>query len=961
MRSIRLLISSAALAALLATGCGDGHVKYPTTDSALKLDRVVLYRNGVGYFERIGDVDGDMLRIRVRKDQVNDLLKSLTVVERKGGKAVSVSMPLDPQSWANAALATLQPGRGNLAEVLDALRGTSVSLSTSDGSMSGRIVMVEEVVGEPSDNNGELGAPPLPMAPTRDHRVTLLDGDQMRVVLLSKIHGVTLEDGDLAMQFNRTLDASAGEGMFQQVEVDIRLTGSASHDLLVSYVVSAPIWKPTYRVVLPKDGKGKALLQGWAVVDNTSGEDWGNVSLGLTSGAPIAFRYDLHTPREVNRADLTESGVERQAQAMIGETSYSDKDGVPDEAPPPPPMAQPAPAAATPSMPMGRALEQGDMGGGYGVASNAPAKARGKHEGKKEKNWEEDEPRQQIDFDSLKRSTLAEAKSQAVSGLTRFDLDSRVTVPQGTSTMVALINADVEGEETFLYRPGTGAGPGFETNPYRVVRFRNATPFVLEPGPISIYSGGSFVGEGLSEAVGTNTSATIPFAVESGIMVTSTSKSDADELRLVKMSRGVLEVESFGRRTTTYQVKSQTKVDGFSVLIRHPKAGWNYELAKRPDGTEDLPDAYLVKVDVAQGKRDASLEVVEQTPESARKSASGINRRCRFSEKLIVASGAHARHPREAPADHRSSTRHRKDRREARRSPAPARRLGPTHERHAREPQVDEDLERCRQAPGRSHEAARRILEPSERPRKADGGARERAPREAHCARRQAPRPRDHRARLHEGHGAARARSGSVPFARAGTSAFARRRCPRGWTEAGPRAEARATAAAALKSDEKRALGEGARFASLRSALSTMGTRFASFRRQRGSGRSIGCSRDQHIERARAADFACAHDEPSRVAERVPRVAVKVRCSKRRTEEGERAGTPIVERASFAKKQTRPSIVALASRTPRCGDERLHGVGLDDRRFTASHGLTSPLHTLPKPRRPCIGQLPRSS
>jgi hypothetical protein len=127
----------------------------------------------------------------------------------------------------------------------------------------------------------------------------------MRVVRLSKVRGVKLKDGDLAMQFNRTLDASAGEGMFQQVEVSIRLAGASSHELLVSYVAAAPMWKPTYRVVLPKDGKGKALLQAWAVVDNTSGEDWRDITLGLTSGAPIAFRYDLHTPRDVARSDLT--------------------------------------------------------------------------------------------------------------------------------------------------------------------------------------------------------------------------------------------------------------------------------------------------------------------------------------------------------------------------------------------------------------------------------------------------------------------------------------------------------------------------------------------------------------------------------------------------------------------------------------------------------------------------------
>src|SRR5690606_26344547 len=87
---------------LALSGCGGGHrAEYPTVHDGLQLTRVVLYRNGVGYFERSGKVDGDILSIRVRKDQINDLLKSLTVVDRQSGKAVSVSMPLDPTTWAN--------------------------------------------------------------------------------------------------------------------------------------------------------------------------------------------------------------------------------------------------------------------------------------------------------------------------------------------------------------------------------------------------------------------------------------------------------------------------------------------------------------------------------------------------------------------------------------------------------------------------------------------------------------------------------------------------------------------------------------------------------------------------------------------------------------------------------------------------------------------------------------------
>jgi hypothetical protein len=639
MSSIRYLLLALAL-----TGCSHSGSKLPTTSSeTLKLTRVFLYRNGIGYFEREGHVDGDTLRIKVRKDQVNDLLKSLTVVNRRGGQAVSISMPLDPQTWANAALATLAPGRGNLAQVLDALRGTTVTLTAADRTIRGRIVMVEEITDEPDPSTARRGDRPQPAQ--KDHRITLMDETKMNVMRLSKVLAVTLEDGDLALQFHRSLDASAGEGMFQQVDVSIRLQGANAHDLLVSYVVAAPMWKPTYRVVLPQSGQGKALLQGWAVVDNVSGEEWRDVKLGLTSGAPIAFRYDLHTPRDVERADLTETGVRRQAAVAVGETTYA------EEPPAPPPMPTALASAAAPQMsaPSGRVEEEKADKKKEAVATAtrklsaakvAPAVARAKAAGAGAEMDEAvqalEKPREAppvVDLDSLRRSTLAQAKAAKVSGLTRFDLEPLVTVPDGASTMVAVVNQEVLGEETFLFRPG-GAGFGYESNPYRVVRFRNDTPFVLESGPIAIYSGGSFVGEGISEAVGAGTSATIPFAVEPGILVTSTVKDDNEEMRLIRILRGVLEVETFQRKTTAYTVKSQTSRPAFTVLVRHAKAGSNYTLVGRSKGTEDLPDAYLIPIEVP--RQQATSSVVEQTP-SRRSISIWEGRALPLLERLLVA------------------------------------------------------------------------------------------------------------------------------------------------------------------------------------------------------------------------------------------------------------------------------------------------------------------------------------
>ncbi len=618
--AIDMRIRPLLLLLTLCSGCA-GSFRMSPVQGALDLDAVVLYRNGIGYFERSGSVSGDTLSIKVRKDQVDDLLKSLTVVDREG-KVVSVSMPLDPASWSRAALATLRPGYGNLPNVLSAMAGTEIVAHTNSGHrIGGRIVMVEEVHNEPGssggDNPSRYGGGGL--EETRDHKLTLMAGPRMHVVRISQLRGFTIKDGDLAMQLHRTLDAAAGEGMFEQVEVQIHLDDARSHDLMLSYVVEAPMWKPTYRVVLA-DG-GRALLQGWAVVDNVSGEDWNDVELSLTSGSPIAFRYDLKTPRTVGRADLTARGTPRQAAVAMGETSYAEPESE-------------APMMEVSGSGRGMGIAgSGRGGGGYGAAAPKKSKSRssamedlsdadgvgyGRASSANGPRPAASPPSPDLSYESLRQSTLAQTRAREISGLTQVTVGSPVTVPDGASTMVAMINQDIAAEQVLMYKPG-GAGPGFERNPYRVVRFTNATDYVLESGPISVYESGSFVGEGLSKTVGAGESVTIPFSVEPSVGVTSTSAASSGKMRLLKIVRGVLEVETFHKHTTTWKVRLKEKAaQDLKVLIRHGRASRAHELERRPAGTEDVDGGYLVPVTVAKGGDRAELKIVERTPSTSK-------------------------------------------------------------------------------------------------------------------------------------------------------------------------------------------------------------------------------------------------------------------------------------------------------------------------------------------------------
>lgn len=601
-------LACALFAALsLLTSCAHTRTRYGATQSPLALSRVVLYRNGIAYFERQGVVDGDRLTLKVRKDQINDLLKSLTVIDRSSGKTLSVSIPLDPSAWQDAALAMLTPGRGRLAEVLDALRGTYVDVETDTRVAHGRIVMVERIEEPVEPQKNVL----IPRGPAEDHRLTLLHDGALEIVRLSHVKTIAIRQGDLVMQLDRHLDATAGEGMFQQVDVVVRLADDTKHDLVVSYVSEAPLWKPTYRLVLADDDSGKALLQAWAVVSNVSGENWDHVRLALTSGAPLAFRYDLHTPEDVERPDLTQSGVNKHAQVAFGEATYAEPPPPPAAVAPAPSMAPPAPLAEKESYEADEELA--DDAVVAQSASGAAAASRRRDMAKKMAVPPRAPAPSAVDLQALVQSGAPQTTARRVAGLTRFDLAERMTLPDGSASMVMLINQLVNGEETYLYKPG-GSGQGYEYNPYRVIRFNNGTDFVLEPGPISIYSGGSFVGEGLSEAIASQDNATIPFAAEPSIVVHSGATASGDAIKITKIVRGVIEVESFQRVTTTWTVSVKPRKEGYRVLVRQSRAGDLYTLVDPPKDTESLSDGYFIPVTVAPNQAEATLEVVERTP-----------------------------------------------------------------------------------------------------------------------------------------------------------------------------------------------------------------------------------------------------------------------------------------------------------------------------------------------------------
>jgi len=254
----------------------------------LPVRRVVLYKNGIGYFEHLGQVGGSQeVHIDFTSAQLNDVLKSLTVLDLSGGRITGV----DYNSEAPLALrlATLRLALGEKptqSEFLGALRGARIEVRSGTGApIAGKLLSVERKTRTGTN-----------FAVETDEISLITDSGEVRSVDLNPATSVRILDHDLQLEVGRYLGLVAAARDQDVRRMTISTTGVGERSLYVSYISEVPIWKTTYRIVLPTKPGKLPLLQGWAIVDNTVGEDWNSVELSLVAGAPHSFIQQLSEP-----------------------------------------------------------------------------------------------------------------------------------------------------------------------------------------------------------------------------------------------------------------------------------------------------------------------------------------------------------------------------------------------------------------------------------------------------------------------------------------------------------------------------------------------------------------------------------------------------------------------------------------------------------------------------------------
>ncbi|HEY8504042.1 MAG TPA: hypothetical protein VIL46_05630, partial [Gemmataceae bacterium] len=462
-----------------------------------------------------------------KQAEVSDVLKSLTVLDLDGGHVTAVSYDsTKPVEQLLAEIALSIPDEDSLTGLLPQLKGARVTAGPESGSaVEGTLLGVDTV-----EVPGEKGV-------ARRPRLSLLtDAGEVRTFDLYQVRLALLDAGlrrDLEFYLRTQLSAKKKDARTFTLFAE----GQGRRRVRMSYVLEAPVWKATYRILLNEEDR-PPLIQGWAVADNTQDEDWEEVSLSLVAGLPVSFVHDLYTPRYIRRpvVAVRETTGVLPPEVEAGAAADAEPEALLEEA---------FFASAG-----GKMRQQSVRQKGAFMGAAAPGAAR----------------------PSAVSSTPARVRERQVGDLLEYTIERPVTIRRNQSALVPIVLKPFNGRSVLLYQKA-----GRPENPMRCVEFENSTGLTLEGGPVTVLDAGSYVGEAMLDTMKPGEQRLVPYAVELGVRVLDNIDSHTERVQRVVIRKGHLYTHAAQVETTTYTFVSKSDRDEV-LYLDHPRGGRDWEL-----------------------------------------------------------------------------------------------------------------------------------------------------------------------------------------------------------------------------------------------------------------------------------------------------------------------------------------------------------------------------------------------
>lgn len=549
---------------LCVVGLAAGQSATPATDIPVR--KVVLFSSGVGYFEHTGTVRGnDQTELRFKTDQINDVLKSLVLQDLGGGRIGTIVYPSnEPLSKTLRSFQVDLSGNPPLAALLNQLRGAEVEALIQGRRVAGTLLGVETREQIVEGTTGRV---------VQTHVMNIMAGGRIQAVELDQVQTLELVDDDLQREFAQALSALAQARDQDKKPVLIQFHGAGARQVRIGYVVETPVWKTSYRLIMPEEEGGDGYLQGWAIVENQTDNDWTDVDLALVSGRPISFRQDLYQPLYVTRPE-----VKPKLYSSLRPQTYDD--GVSADAE--------ADQAMRKQRTRGNALAAAP-------AAQAPAEFAMMEEAQA--------------FDPAE-GIASVAEAERVGELFQYKVPD-VSLPRQRSAMLPIVTDAVEVERVSLYNESTLA-----RHPLNGARLKNTSGKHLLQGPITVFADGSYAGDAQIDDLPPDQERFLSYAVDLDVVVQITNpEHKPQQVQQGKIVDGVLELSVKRVYVRAYTLENKGDRDK-TIIVEHPYRS-DAELVDTPEPMEKTDQLYRFKVAVPAGEQ-VVLKVQQEAPQFQR-------------------------------------------------------------------------------------------------------------------------------------------------------------------------------------------------------------------------------------------------------------------------------------------------------------------------------------------------------
>jgi hypothetical protein len=551
----------------------------------LPITRVVLFNSGVGYFSRSGEVQDDArVDLTFPEQDINDLLKSMVLEDFNNGRIAAVSYDSrEPISRTLSSFAINLTGNPTFSGIVSQMRGERIEVVMTPGAvnqpgkLSGVIVGVEHQKEAKGNTAIEVEV------------LNMWCAEGLRSVKLTEIQQLKFANPVIESEFRRALDVLALSHDSLKKAVSLHFAGEGKRKVQVGYVIEAPIWKTSYRLVL--DEKEKPYLQGWAMVENPTDEDWAGVKMALISGRPISFKMDLYNPLYVDRPV-----VEPELFASLRPVTYRGGFNERGEA-----LAQ--------GGELKKHLEEELMekdAKSLKLRSAGAAKGAAKAEG--------ENSRRSVtanDMDGkFARESAAEmgrrlatgsvgnaATAGALGDFFQYTIDHPVSLARQKSAMLPIVGKDIEGQRVSIYNVNVQ-----KTHPLLGLKFKNTSGAHLNQGPITVFEGSVYAGDTRVLDVQPNEERLVSYAIDLGTEVDPQNGPGTQRITSVKAVRGIVTTNTKLVEEKKYRIINRSQTDR-TLLIEHPnRTNQQFKLVDTDKPMEDTPELYRFQTPVKAGE-----------------------------------------------------------------------------------------------------------------------------------------------------------------------------------------------------------------------------------------------------------------------------------------------------------------------------------------------------------------------